>query len=64
MKTLAVLVVLWLLLPYHCCRSANNCATVAVPLTCTCQAKSLFGIENRWGKLPYTIYNANYTDQV
>eukprot|EP01116_Phalansterium_solitarium_P015449 TRINITY_DN3413_c0_g2_i1.p2 TRINITY_DN3413_c0_g2~~TRINITY_DN3413_c0_g2_i1.p2 ORF type:complete len:747 (-),score=307.36 TRINITY_DN3413_c0_g2_i1:314-2554(-) len=24
-------------------------------------ANSLFGLENRWGKMPYTIYPANYT---
>ena len=27
-------------------------------------AESLFGEANRWGKLPYTIYDKNYTKQV
>ena len=27
-------------------------------------ARALFGLENRWGKLPYTIYDKNYTKQV
>ena len=27
-------------------------------------AESLFGKANRWGKLPYTIYDKNYTKQV
>ena len=27
-------------------------------------AKTLFGLENRWGKLPYTIYGQDYTNQV
>jgi len=27
-------------------------------------AESLFGDANRWGKLPYTIYDKNYTKQV
>jgi beta-glucosidase len=26
----------------------------------TALAKLLFGVENRWGKLPYTIYPASY----
>jgi len=27
-------------------------------------ARTLFGRENRWGKLPYTIYTKDYTDEV
>jgi len=27
-------------------------------------AKSIFGLENRWGKLPVTIYGANYINEV
>eukprot|EP01050_Picozoa_sp_SAG11_P034264 SAG11_NODE_12027_length_725_cov_1.142173_2_plen_117_part_00 len=27
-------------------------------------AQSLFGVHNRFGKLPYTIYDSNYTAQV
>ena len=27
-------------------------------------ARALFGVVNKWGKLPYTMYDANYTKQV
>ena len=27
-------------------------------------ARSIFGLENRWGKLPVTIYKADYVNMV
>ena len=27
-------------------------------------AKTLFGDANKWGKMPYTVYTKNYTEEV